>query len=111
MSHTCRTCDFSKFPITQKAGGPLVYPKGSIPTTLIYKLLQAPTDHNSTTSVATLSYYILKERVKAREVFSEKTSTGFFLIIRQIVFNTSKHTVNLLQEYDIFCTKHFSIRT
>ena len=101
MSHTCRTCGFSKFPITQKAGGPLVYPKGSIPTTLIYKLLQAPTGHNSTTSVATLSYYILKE----------KTSTGFFLRIRQIVFNTSKHTVNLLQEYDIFCTKHFSIRT
>ena len=32
-------------------------------------------------------------------------------VISEIVFNTSKHTVNLLQEYDIFCTKHFSIRT
>lgn len=78
MSHTCRTCDFSKFPI-RKTGG---CHQGSQKVAYLFHSItdhyNTPGSHKVATRVATLSYYILKERVKAREVFSEKTSTGFF---------------------------------
>ena len=55
-----------------RKGGPPPSPKCSIANPQSYKLLQCPAGHKSTTRVATLSYYILKERVKAREVFLAK---------------------------------------